>query len=441
VQGAVTAIARNEPEWRLEQHGPQVVNASYDPVKPAVFHREQAIMESRMDRRAFVAGLISAAALSRLQVDAVGAQTDPTRTIQASAEDRLLELLALIPHSDRFRGLLDSEMRWVDVAKQIDAFGRSKNPDDVSGSVLYQGYWPKDPEFLLFSSGEELLHLDQALSIEHRDQSESLSIFMGADSEALAQKLRELGYEEVQFNDVTVLIHREPDLRNQIQGRNRFVAVLGSYDTAVYASSEAAILEYAGLIASHGSTMDEVDLGSQLEMLREDAWSQSWLPGRVLDKSNVEFSETTDPELVERRELVRGLEHLEQRRFGIAPEVLKVAVGIDAGLPTRNLRNPEASPIPVVDGYDDQPSEYVFLQYASEEDARRASEIIDWRWENAISWRTGEPLSDLVSPEPIDQSQIETGLILQTFADRFATHFVANMIIQGDLALYGWGTW
>jgi hypothetical protein len=394
-----------------------------------------------MNRRAFVAGLTSAAALSRLQVDPVGAQTGSSRTIQASAEDRLLELLALIPDSDRFRSLLASEMRWVDVAKQIDAFGHSGNPSNVAGSVLNQGYWPTNSDFLLSRRREVLLHLDQALSMEYRDQSESLSIFVGADADALAGELRERGYEEVTFNDVTVMTHEEPDLRNQIQGDNRFVAVLHAHAAAVFASSEAAILEYAGLVASHGPTMDEADPGGILAMLRADSWSQSWLPGSVLDKSEVEFTATADLELVERREIVRGLEHLEQRSFGVAPEVLELAVGIDAGLPTKNLRNPDATPIPVAEGYDEQPSEYIFLQYASEEDARRASDIIEWRWENAISWMTGEPLVDMLSPQPIDQSRIESGLILQAFAYPFATHAVANMIFQRDLALYGWGTW
>ncbi len=346
-----------------------------------------------------------------------------------------MELLALIPDSDRFRELVGSEMSWVDVAKQIDAFGHSENPDAVRGSVAAQGYWPDHP-FGFFRSSDNVLQIDQALSIENQDQAEFLSVIAGIEPESVAIGLRELGYKEIDFDSVTVLVHEETDLRKSIEGDNRFIAVLKGHDAVAYASSEPTILEYAGLIASNSSTMDTSDLGSVLKMLHEESWTQSWLLGAVLDKTDIEFSPEIDVYTIE---TIRGLGHLEKERFGVAPEVLKVAVGIDAGLPTKNLRNPDATPIPVVEGYR-EPREYIFLQYASAEDAQRASEIIEWRWENAISWRTGEPLTDLISPEPIDQSQIETGVILQTFADRFATHFVGNMIYSGDLSIYGWGS-
>lgn len=387
-----------------------------------------------MNRRTLLGTLALTGGITRTPRKTFGFQAYPQRTLLEKAEDRLNLLLALIPDTERFRDLQQSHQAWVDFRRQADAWN-SPLEDAVSG-FAYLGF-----------IGDYMRRLgahgfDQALSIERdsiEGDSQALAIWTGIDPHSVISLLRELNFEELDFGNITVLLQREVDLRRMFLGaEHRYIAILEEHNAIAFASSVELILEYAGSMAAGVPTLKDRGDAFIQPLIREVAWAQEWLSGELLNKSSAQFPLGDINLSQEKIETIRGLEHLEKTRFGVSPRVTKYSIGKDAGYTERNLRDPDEPPRDVVEGYP-QPYQFISLKYESEADAALACDIIEWRWENALSWRSGETLAESHLPQPIDRSEIALGIITQTFESR-SSYATWGMVHSPDFSIYGWGT-
>lgn len=389
-----------------------------------------------MNRRSLLGALALTGPIIKVPRKTYGFRADSQRKLLETAEDRLNQLLALIPDTEKFRELQKSHQAWVDFKRQADAWNSpiEDTPSAYSSVMLinenfrrlgYHGY-------------------DQTLSIGrnfNQHNTDALAVWTGIEPDGLIPFLRELNFEELDFGNITVLLQRDVDIRRMfLNDVLRFIAILESHNAIVFASSVELILEYAGSMAAGVPTLKDRGDESARSLIREVAWAQHWPSARALDKSNAQFPWEYSDLPHETIETIRGLEHLEKMRFGVSPRVFSFAFGQDAGFTERNLRNPEEPPREVADGYL-EPSQFITLKYESQADASLACDIIDWRWENALSWGNGEPLAETLLPQPIDRSEIGLGIITQTLDSR-SSYFLHSLKSERwtDLSIYGWGS-
>ena len=75
-----------------------------------------------MNRRSFLSTVGLVGMIEKVPRLTYRLQPTPQRALLETSEDRLMGMLALIPDTERFRSFLVSDLRWVDVSRQADAW-------------------------------------------------------------------------------------------------------------------------------------------------------------------------------------------------------------------------------------------------------------------------------------------------------------------------------
>lgn len=387
-----------------------------------------------MKRRELLGAIAGSFALSitgpRLGVKAQERNT--VRTINETAAERLRQVYSYVPNTPEYEALALGDTLWSDISKQLDAFGYLHRGEAFIDDLKTGGAWwftlgnahlawPLDePDLLVYVpvfATEQVLQLGGGFPV--------LTLFMGIDPAVPAGVFQKQGYTATSFAGGVIYVHAEPDGRKRISW-NRF-AVLLDDGVLAWCDSEKTARDYATWVeGGEGGRISLVDsqaIDRQLELVEFDAITMAWMDGSVFDVRTMEETPHAHTLIVEEEEV-----------FGKMPQLLSLSVGVDAGA----WWDPDVPAPETVDGYG-TPKSYVKLRYFSDDDARMAAEIIEWRMKNAPSWREKIPHDfERYQPHPIDLSDVRDGVLIQRFGVPRGGQVILAFVRNEDPFLYGW---
>lgn len=400
-----------------------------------------------MKRREFLGAISGSFALSMASpyLGATAQERNTTRTIHETAAERLRQVYSYVPNTPEYEALAVDDVHWADLSKQFDAFGylhrRKAFFDDVgiAGSVWLArgGAFQAQAESFVYVP---TMTADQVLEIGASHVPPKLTLLTGIDPTIPAGIFQEKGYESMSFKGGSVYVHAEQDVVKKITW-NRFAVLLNEgvlvwFDSAQQAHNYAAWIE-----AGKSSLADRQLVPRHLELVEPDAITLASVLGARLDMDGSArrvLGDYASEDTVEafKDQVIVPIRRQEEL-FGKMPRVQSMTVSFDAG--ALYISDSEKPAPELVSGYG-VPRAHVKLTFGSNDDAYLAGEIIEWRMKNAPSWINREIIDfEPLQPRPIDRSDVRNGVLTHRFDQPTAARHVQGMLLQSDLAIYGWG--
>lgn len=400
-----------------------------------------------MNRRDFLSAVSGSLALSIVGTTAGTTSAQwfgQGRTIHETAAERLLQVYSYVPNTPEYEALALGDALWSDISKQYDAFGYRHSRADYHEQERGTGHFSwltlgNDPTGNWSDPGRYVyvppLAADQFLRMGESDFPQTVTIFTGIDVAIPASIFNDKGYAATSIVGGTLYIHADQAVVKDITW-NRFAVLLDEGVLAWFNSEESAQHYASWKESGESSLADSEVLREQLALAQRDAITYAWVDGSRLNRDGSAkrvLGDYASAETLEAyRDQLRPAISLEDQLFGRMPQIHSLLVGCDAGA--------SLEPEPVVSGYD-VPQGHVKLQFGSDSDAHLAAEIIEWRMKNARSFVTREVIDfEPFQPLPIDTSEAHEGVLIQRFEEPYmSAHRIRGMMLQFDLAIYGWG--